>query len=156
MIFNSREVISSDAKLLFEWANNPVTRQASFHSDPIELEDHVNWLKNTINSVERKIYLISVLATPVAIVRFDKNEKTVIGITVSPEYRGKGLAADIIQYGCQRYVYENREEEIYAYIKIENTASLKAFEKAGFVYSDEGMCNDQPCKIFILKSYGKK
>lgn len=152
MTLNIRQIRRDDARLLFEWANDPVTRSASFNSDPIEWETHVEWLINSINSVKRILYLIMDDETPVGTVRFDKEDKIIVGVTVAPDQRGKGYGARIIEHACSRYSSENGFAEIYAYIKPDNLASIKAFEKAGFVYFDRGMCNNSKCKIFILES----
>jgi len=39
-----RRATASDADLLLDWANDPVTRAASFHPDPIDRSGHVRWL----------------------------------------------------------------------------------------------------------------
>lgn len=150
MVLNIREIKSDDARLLFEWANDPVTRKASFKSDPIEWETHVEWLTNSIKNPNRLLYLVLDDAIPIGTVRFDMEEKTIIGVTVAPDQRGKGFGARIIQYGCEEYLAKYSLQKIYAYIKPDNPASIKAFEKAGFVYSSEGVCSNTQCKIFIL------
>ncbi len=150
MTLNIREIRRDDARLLYKWANDPVTRSASFNSNPIEWETHVEWLINSINSVKRVLYLIMDDETPVGSVRFDKEDKIIVGVTVAPDQRGIGYGARIIKYACQRYLVENSKGKIYAYIKPDNLASIKAFEKAGFVYFEEGVCNNFKCKIFIL------
>lgn len=152
MTLSIREIRGDDARLLYKWANDPVTRSASFNSNPIEWETHVEWLINSINSVKRVLYLIMDDETPVGTVRFDKEDKIIVGVTVAPDQRGKGYGARIIERACSQYSSENGFGKIYAYIKPDNLASIKAFQKAGFVYLDQGMCNNSNCKIFILKS----
>ena len=38
-----REVTGKDIDLLFRWANDPVTRQNAFHTEPIPYETHRAW-----------------------------------------------------------------------------------------------------------------
>lgn len=151
MNLNIREITLDDAQILFLWANDPLTRLSSFNSDPILWDKHVIWLKNSIKNVNRTIYIVSFDGIPVGTVRFDRCEETIIGITVSPEYRGKGLGVKMIQSACEKYLRERNDEKITAYIKNENVASIKAFQKAGFVYKGEGQWNNISCKILILE-----
>ena len=156
MILNIREANINDAQLLFSWANDPVTRQSSFNSDPIEWKSHLSWMENSIKNVNRILYIVLFEEIPVGTVRFDQNDTTVIGVTVAPEFRGKGMGAKIIKIACEAYLKKVNTRKIVAYIKNENLASVKAFQKAGFSLTGEGLWNNIPCIILILESYEQK
>ena len=131
---------AADARLYFDWANDPETRQQSFNSEPIIWENHEAWFARKI--IDRKVLLL-VLETaddvPVGQVRFEKQAdgEVIIGVSVDAKFRGRGLATQLVTEACR--VCRNRwgNVPVTAYIKTENFASVRAFERAGFVPSVE-------------------
>ncbi|MCE3294322.1 MAG: hypothetical protein K0R65_36 [Crocinitomicaceae bacterium] len=127
-----RRVDFSDKDLLFEWTNDPVTRSNSFQSNAVAYDEHVNWLEKKLESPDTFYLIAEVSGEPAAFVRFDGiSAETVIGINIAKDFRGKGLAGQILMDSCTLFHYQF-EGDIYAYIKTENEASVKAFQKAGF------------------------
>ena len=143
-----RKATMDDAGLLFKWSNDPVTRENSFNSKVISLDEHLAWLKSKLEASDSFIYILIHLHDPIAVVRFEKNTETVIGINVAPEARGKGYSSACIELACEHYKLQYGDS-ILAYIKTENIASVKSFKKAGFVLLSESSFNEQPC--YILK-----
>ena len=46
--YRLRAVTAEDAKTLFDWTNDPVTRQNSFQSKPVLWEEHIAWLQRKL------------------------------------------------------------------------------------------------------------
>jgi RimJ/RimL family protein N-acetyltransferase len=71
---------------------------------------------------------------PVAQIRFEPAEdgSAVIGFTVASEQRGRGLGTELLRLGCERLFVEFDVSAAVGYVKPDNVASLRAFEKAGF------------------------
>ena len=66
--------------------------------------------------------------------RFDFNEDEqlfIVGITIDENYRGRKLAADFLSKTCCKFK-RIASNPIMAYIKEDNIASIRSFEKAGF------------------------
>lgn len=133
----NRVVILDDAEILYEWANDSVTRSNSFNTGFIEWEEHCKWFKNKLADNNCLMLMFCLENKPVGVVNFQIRDKNaIIGITLSPGHRGKGLGAKIILSGCSRF-WETHCENIIAKIKKTNIASIKSFKKAGFsVYED--------------------
>jgi len=146
-IFEIREIILNDAQLLFDWANDLQTRQNSFNSNPISWPAHINWLNVKLADKKIKNYLISLQKIPVVVVKFETNLDSIIGVTVAPEQRGKGIASMIIKKACATF-WESYDSDILAYIKEENLPSIKAFKKAGFLFFKTENFNNSNCLIF--------
>lgn len=134
----------ADARLYFDWANDPDTRQQSFNSTPISLETHTAWFARKRTDPNTLLLIFQdETGQPVGQVRFERTPvadmpaEIIIGISVDAAERGKGLAGQLIRQGCA--VCRDRWEAvaIHAYIKPENTASARAFARAGFVLSGE-------------------
>lgn len=144
-----RKVVPDDAALLFEWANDPETRSKSFHSQLINWESHLSWIERKLNDAGSSFYLLHQAGEPIGVVRIETTNECIIGVTVAPNHRGKGLASTMIKLACSTFRKKNNDA-ILAYIKKENLASVKAFERAGFVLLKSGRYNDEECLILIF------
>jgi len=130
-----RKANSEDAQLYFNWANDKTVRENSFNLSEINYEQHVNWFTNKLSSSDCFFYLfLDEQNTPVGQVRIDiTGEEAVIGISIDEHYRGKDLGVEMLTQACNDYFKIFPNAVIIAYIKEENTASIKLFTKANFI-----------------------
>jgi RimJ/RimL family protein N-acetyltransferase len=147
-----RSVVIDDAKLLFDWANDLDTRSNSFNTEMIAWETHLSWLQKKLKEANRSFYLFIQDNEPVGVVRFETSNEIVIGITVAPMHRGKGLGSLMIRMACARF-HKKNNADIHAYIKKRNIQSQKSFEKAGFVFLRNDTYNGEDCLILIEKKH---
>lgn len=153
----------TDAQLYFDWANDPDTRRQSFNSAPITLETHIAWFTrkladgNTLmlvfqNETGQAVGQVRFERTPVA----DMPDEVIISLSVDASQRGKGMAHQLIEQGCTICRSRWGEVTIHAYIKPENGASVKAFERAGFRLSGEsgkfGMPGQEKPSLLYIKT----
>jgi RimJ/RimL family protein N-acetyltransferase len=133
-LLDLRPARAEDAALVWEWANDPVTRDSSFATAPIPWEDHVDWFTARLADPSRPLYLADGPdGTPVGQVRFDPfQEEAEIGVTVAPSARGLGVAAPLILAGARRTAATYATSTVHAHVRPENAASLAAFAAAGF------------------------
>jgi len=132
-----RSLQSTDCRLLWEWANDPITRAQSFSTEKIIWENHVFWFKS-IQADASILYYIAVdkNGVPAGQIRFQVDrQEAVISVSVAPEQRGRGYGAEIIRLGTRKLWTTTQIKIIHAYIKKDNSASVQAFVKAGFVYA---------------------
>lgn len=134
---------ADDVQLYYVWVNDPATRQQSFNSEPISWEDHVAWFSRKLTDPNVLLLVFVVQGEsgdPVGQVRFEKQPdgEAIIGVSVDASFRGKGLASWLIQAAVQTYQEDWGDVPITAYIKPENVASVRAFERAGFVQQSSG------------------
>ena len=145
--FHARPATAADAQLYFDWANDPITRQQSFNSAPISWENHVAWFNRKLADPATLMLVFEVKSgDPIGQVRFEKqpDDEVIIGVSLDAFFRGKGLASTLIQAAISagREHWRNSAEagtaiHITAYIKPENVASIRAFERAGFHFDHE-------------------
>jgi UDP-2,4-diacetamido-2,4,6-trideoxy-beta-L-altropyranose hydrolase len=130
-----REVRADDCLLLWEWANDPVVRVAAFRPDPIPWDAHVRWFASKLSDPNCRIFIVlDEHGRPAGQVRFERSgqSETVIAVSVSAPHRGQGLGTEAIRSACERYVRDSGAVEVIAFVKLQNGASVRAFEKAGF------------------------
>lgn len=137
---NFRKAEKSDCKIYFEWTNDKSVREQSFNSDEVLFENHEKWF---LNKIDDKSCLMLIFQNNenqnIGQVRIQKaeNNSAIIGVSVSKEFRGKGFAATIIEIASLNFLRQNPDFEILAYIKEENSGSIKSFEKAKFQFKEK-------------------
>jgi UDP-2,4-diacetamido-2,4,6-trideoxy-beta-L-altropyranose hydrolase len=131
---NLQTAIEADSQCIWNWANQPDVRAASFSSEPIPWQSHVEWLQAKLADPNCRLWIArDKNQRPVGQVRFDVTEdKATISVSIDPTQRGQGIGTLLIWVGCRRLFRETLVKSIQAYIKPENTASVRAFEGAGF------------------------
>ncbi|MCF3107522.1 GNAT family N-acetyltransferase [Niabella sp. CC-SYL272] len=135
-------ITPEDKQITFDWANDTVARANSFNSEPIAFETHSTWFDKKLSDKNCIYYICKIDNKPAGLVRFDKNgTDIIIGITIDQHFRGRNLASKILTSSCKMYLSETGNNVIYAYIKKENIASVKSFERAGFTFQKEVILN---------------
>jgi UDP-2,4-diacetamido-2,4,6-trideoxy-beta-L-altropyranose hydrolase len=129
-----RPVTPEDCRLLWEWANDPVVRAASFSSALIVWEEHVNWFQQKLADPHCPIYIIlDKQETPVGQVRFDTSgNEAEISASISSPYRGYGYGVEAIDIASEYLFQETAVSRVYASIKLDNVVSHRAFTEAGY------------------------
>lgn len=148
-----RTVRDDDCKQVWEWANDPEIRKASFSSDPIPWEDHTKWFAKKMNDPSHYFYIaFNESDEPVGQIRFDcKGSDATISVSIEPQMRGKKYGVELITLGCKQLFAASESDVIHAYIKPENSASVAAFQKSGFTESDPTEENGKPALHYIVK-----
>jgi len=142
-----RPATEKDRELVYVWANDPLTRAMSFRQDPITRDQHVLWFEKALMEKGVTLLIAERLVdghwVPCGNVRFDGEGE--IHVLVAPEHRHQGLAALLIS-AALRYAGDRLSlDRVTAHIKEENDASIRAFEKAGFLFVRKTAVRDEPC-----------
>lgn len=146
-----RTATEADMADLLAWRNHPETREASFNTDPITPEAHEAWFQRKTASPDTVIYIAMSGKDKLGTVRFEDDGETIkTSVMLNPAFFGQGLGPKVISIATEKYLREKRPAKpIAAEIKTGNTASLKAFSKAGFkesfvtlIYEDKGNRDD--------------
>jgi len=124
----------NDINDLFKWRNNPEIRKNFFDTAPVLREIHEKWFREKVNDIRSAIYMVYYRENKIGSIRFENKENAIkTSVLLSPDYIGKGLGAEIIRIGTDRFIKEKSPTKpIIAEIKKENIQSIKAFQKAGF------------------------
>ena len=131
-----RDATLDDAKVLFEWANDPLVREASLDTTPIKWADHITWLQNKLDDQSALL----LVADNVGYVRFQREGNVVVvSISVASQSRGKGLGKQLLHTGMEHAANKWKFKEFHAVIKDFNQASIRLFESSGYeLYEREG------------------
>ena len=132
-----REAQACDCFDILDWRNDPETRKHSFDSELIGREEHERWFTRKLGNPGSSFYIGLLGKDKAGTVRFDDVGDFVrVNVMLNPLFRGKGLGAELIRLGTEKFFSEKGlRKPIHAEILAGNPASLKAFEKAGYVES---------------------
>jgi UDP-2,4-diacetamido-2,4,6-trideoxy-beta-L-altropyranose hydrolase len=151
-----RRVEERDCRLLWEWANDPAVRAASFSSEYIPWEHHQDWFGARIADPNAMLYLA---ANPdnvsIGQIRYQvEGPRAQLSVSLAPEFRGKGYGNRIIAMATEELFRSTDVTTIDAYVKPMNEASLQLFLRAGFKQQDTRTIHGQPAVHFILQKNG--
>ncbi|UOR07484.1 UDP-2,4-diacetamido-2,4,6-trideoxy-beta-L-altropyranose hydrolase [Hymenobacter aerilatus] len=132
-----RPVVASDSDQLLAWANEPAVRQYSFIPTPIERADHERWFANRLHDKDSLLLLAEDETThePAGLIRFMVDESTaLLSYLLAATHRGRGLAAGLLVAGVRALQQQFPEvRRVEGQVLAANVASVRAFERAGFV-----------------------
>lgn len=130
-------ITEADVKSVFNLSNQPSVRKNSFNEEVIDFNNHKKWFSNKLedkNVIMLKAEYQQKFAGQ-ARLEIDQ-ESALVGVSVDQEFRGKGIGLDLLR-AIITAAKKRDIKKIDAFIKPENVASCKLFEKAGFVYNQE-------------------
>lgn len=146
-----RKATCDDLLLYFEWANDEMVRKQSFQDKAISLEIHRIWFLNKLEDSNCLMLLFENEDNyPVGQIRLQKENETstIIGVSISKEFRGQGLASRLLKMASDYYLINNPIYAINAYIKINNESSIRAFKKANFIFHSNLIYQDVESALY--------
>ncbi|QIX63054.1 UDP-2,4-diacetamido-2,4,6-trideoxy-beta-L-altropyranose hydrolase [Hymenobacter sp. BT18] len=139
--FYLRPVTTADAALLLAWANDPLVRQFSFNPTPITPAQHAQWLAAKLQDRHSLLLLAQEAATdqPVGLIRFAiEGDEATLSYQLDAGFRGRGLAPLLLLAGVRRLVeHFPAVRRVLGHVQAANVASVKAFERAGFMLAQD-------------------
>ena len=128
-----RPATLGDAHRIWVWRNDPETRQASFDTEPIPLETHDAWFRESLVLEKRRLYVIVFGGTDSGVVRLDiEGGQAEVSIHLAPEARYRGVGPRALSALADLAFESLGIRRLSATIKPDNQPSLTAFAKAGF------------------------
>lgn len=105
---------------------------------PVAWENHQQWFADALASSSRLLLIAQQSDSKIGMTRFDiaKNQATV-SINLAPAWRGKNMAVALLSKSLVYFAERHPTvTTVLAQIKKENVKSVKAFEKAGFNFTN--------------------
>jgi RimJ/RimL family protein N-acetyltransferase len=133
-----RPARAADAELLLTWRNDAAVRAVSHTTHEVAPAEHAAWLARVLADPDRTLLVVEREGEPVGTVRLDReDDEATLSVTVAPEQRGRGVGVQAIRESTELELAARPElARVVALVKAENTASQRAFERAGYVRSE--------------------
>src|SRR5690606_22792295 len=133
-----------DSRSLWEWRNDPVSRENSHSSAEVPFRDHDAWFTHSLSSARRRIYIaLDENEARIGMVSFDADAKrALVSINLAPDARGRGASHPLLEAALDAFHLDRPAVvEVIAEVKESNVASLRLFAAAGFgrVGSSDGV-----------------
>lgn len=136
-LINFRKAVLDDAELLFSWANDIDVRRNAFRQHEILWDEHMEWFQRKLKDEDCHIYIAyknmpDMSEKPIGQLRLDiEGDEAEIDYSVCAEMRGFGYGTQMVA-GIQSFA-DKRIRKFIAKVKTSNPASVRVFEKCGFV-----------------------
>ena len=136
-----REALESDARTLWELANDEAVRSASFSPQPIPWDQHEVWFRNKLADSNCRFLIAEDSSAVIGQVRLQMGAdgQGEIGASLRADRRGGGLGSHLIERAAEKWLRNEIASGVHAYIRSENRSSQRAFENAGFTSCGECM-----------------
>src|SRR5665647_3300451 len=156
----ARPATLQDARQLWIWRNDPLTRAGSRSTAEVPWDDHLRWLTASLNRTDRILLVVEDAMGLVGTVRWDLAREQAgeqageqegaprgsheweVSVTVAPERRGQSLARPLLRAGevalseCTSETTRSSGTHFTAYLAVvhsDNRASIRLFETSGYV-----------------------
>ncbi|NEO24427.1 GNAT family N-acetyltransferase [Moorena sp. SIO4A5] len=131
-----RAVREDDCELLWQWVNEPQVRASAFSSTTIPWDDHVQWFRSKLADPSCYIFIAqNANQVDIGQIRFDcrYDGNAEVDLSLASDQRGLGYGSRLIEIGIKQLFQQTATIHcVHAYIKLDNLASMRAFERAGF------------------------
>lgn len=130
-----RHALMEDCNLLYEWANDQVVRDNSFHQNKILYKEHAVWFQNKLLSAVSRIYICYHDDIPVGQIRIDIIEDGMaeVSYSVDKKYRLQGYGKSMLILLEDKIKSDFPQvTELIAKVKSDNIASQVIFSDIGY------------------------
>lgn len=122
----------ADRDLLLAWRNDPLTVQGSLTAAGVGAEEHYAWLRQSLVSGSRRLFIAEEDGLAVGTARLDYSAAGVeLSWTVAPEARGRGVGKRLVALAAEQ------APSVFARIRPDNAASLAIASACGFTLERE-------------------
>jgi len=150
-----RKATKFDCRDLWIWRNHPEVRKWTLNTQKINFSHHCRWFAQKLQDKNTQIYIAEIATLgKIGQVRFDMhgNNCALINVNLNPLFFGRNLGNKIIRKGTSFLLAARPEIScIVAEVLNNNSASQRAFRKAGYVFSREAVKEGTRIKVFTFK-----
>ena len=123
-----------DSERVMAWRNDPDAVRFSVTGRPVTSEEHRAWFARLRSHGSRShLWIAEERGAPVGQVRVDVDgDVGTVSIAVAPDRRGQGLGTAMLRAVSGQAPGALALTRLVALVRVDNPASLRAFEAAGF------------------------
>ena len=123
-----------DSLDILRWRNDLSSRKFSINNNLINIDDHKKWYKKHLDSDNNYLLICHNNLGKIGFVKYEKykNNKLYVSLNLNPKFRNKGFGSKILIKSQNLKRIKETKLLLYARIRLNNFASIKAFKKAGY------------------------
>lgn len=125
-----------DRRIIWEWWNDPLTRQMMKKNAHVPWEEHCQWYDAVLQDPNRLLFVGLVGEDKLGVIRFTLQFDRIyeVSINLSPAFRGKGYASPFLSAAIQELCNLRGPVRLVAGCKKVNLPSQKTFSRSGFTF----------------------
>ena len=136
-----RPAVEEDSLFVYTLSQDEAVRATSIRTEAFSFEQHQAWWKKRMSEPEKyRIYIVDEDGQKnLGVVRYERVvgetgslPEAEVSCALQPDMRGRGLSTFVFVDSARRVMSDLGVTKITALIRQENTASLRAVEKAGY------------------------
>jgi UDP-2,4-diacetamido-2,4,6-trideoxy-beta-L-altropyranose hydrolase len=128
-----RPATKDDAALLLDWRNDSEAIRFSVSGHGVNPAEHREWLSARLNDPSTHLWIAEQGGDAVGQVRVDVQDGTgTVSVAIAASQRGRGFGSAVLQAMVLEMERNGDTGRLRALAHSENTASIRAFERAGF------------------------
>ena len=159
-VLELRPATLDDFQMLLQLRNDPVVRSGSFNQSSVTLQEHRQWLSQSLTAPNRVLWIAcNRHDQQLGKVQIDVSENlqsATISIALDAPFRGQGIGTTLIEKTAAQVLSGSGPlasvEQLVAEIKPTNTASTQAFENAGFEFSEPTTVNNEIALRYVRRA----
>lgn len=136
MSLKLRLATTEDTKTIFLWRNDPWIVSLSASQRTVSWEEHIRWFTKVLNQDNHLLFVIEFKPNNgIGSIRLDyeQNQRAIVTIYILRPFVGRGLGVVALSEACHLgFSHWSSLLSIHAYIRSDNSPSIRAFSKAGF------------------------
>jgi RimJ/RimL family protein N-acetyltransferase len=148
--YEFRPANEDDARLLWGWANDPLTRKQSFNPAAIPWTEHERWFSGILASSSARLWILERDKNPVGQIRYERRhgEFAQISFSVTVPFRGRGIGTRLLLLTSSSAARELEVRRTRGTVFATNVASQRAFINAGFSIFENIVISGRDCVVF--------
>lgn len=136
-----RTAMKEDEHFLLNVRNEPEIVALGSSRRFVDADEHAAWFRNSLRRRDRVLLLVEIEdhAGPIGYVRLDRRSETdaEISVVILQPWRGRSIGTQVIRKAVEHaFKSWSALVRVLAYVRRENEASKRAFQKAGFEPAD--------------------
>ena len=149
-----RNIESTDKEWLLELFDDPDTREGFLPLDIQSVETYLQELlaKDFPGSSHLFGVAVDKQEQRVAFIQsVNRQTHVTFSLVVDKKFRGQGVGTNLIQFYTNYILERSHFNEIRAFVRTTNMASIRAFTKAGFTNTGEAPGHEAPTYRFVMR-----
>jgi RimJ/RimL family protein N-acetyltransferase len=151
-----RKAILEDSPLILAWRNEPTTIPWMGATRPLSFEEHDSWFRKVIDDPRSLFFVIEAEGEPVGQIRYylesspdGAGQAAKVSLNLTHRVHGRGIASVAFKTGSERVRESGFARRVFARVRVDNKASIKALENAGFEKKGEVEVHGIPHVVLI-------
>ncbi len=149
---------ASDAEIILKWENDQANWEVSNTNEPFKLEDIIGFVSQvqdiTLNKQIRLIICLNATKEPIGCIDLFEYEESKqmagVGILIAEKnLRRNGYGAESLNVLAKYCSNELSIVHLFCNIAKDNSASIRLFEKCGFLYQKEDLLDGNTVNYYV-------